>query len=171
MSLISSQRILSITSLALFLLFFGCNTNADTAQSAPDFTLNDLSGNQVSLSEHKGKPVLLDFWATWCPPCRKSIPELVDLQRRYGDQGLVILGISMDDPRQVNNKDLLAFKDYFKINYTILRASQDVVQDYFANGSISIPTMFVIDREGRIVDVHVGFRPGAVEDSIKKIIK
>ncbi len=156
--------------LILFLLFFGCNKKADITREAPEFTLQDLSGKNVSLSEHRGNPVLLDFWATWCPPCRNSIPELVDIQDKYRDKGLVILGISMDDPRQVNNRYLAEFKRYFKMNYPILRASRKVVRDYFGDSDISIPTMFIINREGRIVDVHVGFRPGAVEGSLKKII-
>lgn len=165
------RNIFSIVCLGILLFFHGCDTNADTSPPAPDFQLQDLSGNVVSLSEYRGNPVLLDFWATWCPPCRSSIPELVDLQTKFRDEGLVILGISMDDPQKVNNQYLKAFKEYFKINYTLLRASQKVMEDYFENRNISIPTLFIIDQEGLIVDVLVGFRPGAVEESLKKIIQ
>jgi cytochrome c biogenesis protein CcmG/thiol:disulfide interchange protein DsbE len=166
----SIRTVFTVACLTLFLLFPGCDTKADSSGTAPDFELQNLSGDKVSLKEHRGNPVLLDFWATWCPPCRTAIPELVALQTKYRDQGLIILGISLDDPQHINDRYLEAFKEYFKINYTILRASEKVVEDYFKERELAIPTMFVIDREGRIVDVLVGFRPGAVEGSLKKII-
>ncbi|MBW2609552.1 MAG: TlpA family protein disulfide reductase [Deltaproteobacteria bacterium] len=156
-------------SLMITLLYFGCNGDVKAGQTAPDFILNDLYGNPVSLNQYKGNTVLLDFWATWCPPCRKSIPELVGLQKRYRDQGLVILGISMDNLQQYNNKSLLAFKIKSGINYTILRSNDKVLYDYFGNQRISIPTLFVVDREGKIVDKHVGFMPGAVGKALKKL--
>jgi len=138
--------------------------------TAPDFSLNDINGGTVSLNQHKGKVVLLDFWATWCPPCRVSIPELVALNNKYKNKGLVILGISVDDPQKVNDKLLKAFVRKFKINYTILRINQQVMRDYFAYQQMGIPTMFIINREGKIVDMHVGFRPGVLEEAIKKVI-
>jgi len=164
------SKILPLTVLLLFLLPPGCSKDADALQTAPFFTLKDLSGKTVSLKQYAGNIVLLDFWATWCPPCRMSIPELVSLQNKYGNQGVVILGISLDDPQQFNDNYLSAFKLKFKINYTILRANQKVAQDYFGTGDMVIPTMFVINREGKIVDKHVGFIPGAVEESIKKLL-
>ena len=164
-------RIVSFGGLAILLLFvLTCRGEGDEGKKAPDFSLTDLSGKKVSLSDYRGRAVLLDFWATWCPPCRKSIPELVDLQERYKDRGMVVLGISLDDPRQVNDQYLSAFKEYFRINYTILRADQKTVQEYFGDSNFSIPTMFVIDQEGRIVDTHVGFMPGAAESSLKRLL-
>ena len=124
----------------------------------------------VSLKQYAGDIVLLDFWATWCPPCRQSIPELVSLQKKYSDQGVIILGISLDNPQQITDDYLSAFKRKFEINYPILRADQAVYQDYFGTENVAIPTMFVINRDGKIVDKHVGFVPGAVEESIKKLL-
>jgi peroxiredoxin len=140
------------------------------AQSAPDFTLQDLSGKPVSLRQHKGQVVLLDFWATWCTPCRRSIPELVVLQEKYRDQGLVVLGVSADNPRDTSVNALLAFKERFKINYSILLADRNITRSYFPTGQIPLPTLFVIDREGMIVDSIVGYKPGVVERSLKKLI-
>lgn len=165
------RTVFSLTFLAMFLLFPGCGKDdQDTRRAAPDFNLHDLSGDTVTLTEYRGNPVLLDFWATWCPPCRDSIPELVELQAKYRDRGLVILGVSMDDPLRTDDRDLKTFKEDFNINYPILRASQEVVEDYFDGTNISIPTLFIIDREGLIAEVLVGFRPGAVEQSLQKVI-
>jgi peroxiredoxin len=158
-------------SMILCLLFQGCGQAKEhDKQSAPDFTLQDLSGTEVSLRQHKGQIVFLDFWATWCTPCRRSIPELVDLQEKYRDQGLVVLGISADDPRRTSVNTLLAFKKQFRINYSILRADRHVTTAYFGPGQVPLPTLFVIDREGRVVDSIVGYAPGAAERSLKKLL-
>ncbi len=158
--------------IALTLLFLGtaaCNHSTNNImRTAPDFTLKDLSGKDVSLKDFQGKVVLVDFWATWCPPCRNSIPELVGLQERYRDQGLVIIGISLDDPVKADDRFLIAFKKENRINYPILRGGGifRVVEDYFGDEKLGIPTMYIIDRKGVIVDRHVGFIPGVLEDSL-----
>ncbi len=164
-------RIWVFICLFLFLLLYGCNKEVDALQTAPDFRLKDLNGGTVSLNQHRGQIVLLDFWATWCAPCRLSIPELVEVQKKYGDQGVVILGISMDDPQMFPDHYLLAFKDKYKMNYTILRGDQKVAMEYFGTMNMAIPTLFIINRKGKIVDKHVGYAPGAVERSLKKLLK
>ena len=148
-----------------------CQKKVDAGSPAPEFSLKDLSGGEVSLSRHRGHVVLLDFWATWCAPCRQSIPELVELQERYRRKGLVVLGVSLDDPRQVPDPSLLAFKKKHRVNYPLLRADAGVVADYFKDGNVAIPTLFLIDRGGKIRDRIVGFSPGAVEKSLKGILK
>ena len=158
-----------LTCLLVFLFSWGCGESKG-GDSAPAFSLQEITGETVSLEDYRGQIVLLDFWATWCPPCRKSIPEVIALQDKYKEQGLVVLGISMDDPNKVSDSDLAAFKKHYKINYKILKASAEVVKDYFGKTNISIPTMFFIDREGKIVDKHVGFMPGAIEASLKKML-
>jgi peroxiredoxin len=165
------KKIIYPTFLIALILLFGCSSNADTANLAPDFTLKDLSGNSISLQQYKGKVVLLDFWATWCLPCRYSIPELVEIQDKYRDQGLVILGISVDDPLQVNDRYMLAYKEKYKMNYTILRADDKTTAEYMGRSNFSIPTIFLIDRDGRIVSKGVGYSPGAVERSLRKILQ
>ncbi|MBW1669153.1 MAG: TlpA family protein disulfide reductase [Deltaproteobacteria bacterium] len=150
-------------------LMFGCGKK-NAKNMAPDFSLQDLSGSTVTLSKARGSIVVLDFWATWCPPCLMSIPELVELQEKYRDSGLVVIGISLDDPGRVSDSDLLAFKEKLKINYKVLRANYDVVKNYFGTENMSIPTMFIIDRKGRILEKHVGFRPGLLEESLRKLL-
>ena len=166
-----TYTIWTVTFVTCFLLYFGCRSEVGAGPIAPDFTLSDLSGEMTTLSKHRGSVVLLDFWATWCPPCRMSIPELVKLKKKYEGKGVVILGISLDDPHQFSNEHLRAFKKKFRINYTILRYSKKVVRSYFPMKAYSIPTMFIIDKEGKIRDKLVGFKPGELEKSLKSVLE
>ena len=153
------------------LLIGGCNNGVRAEQLAPDFTLQRISGDPVSLKQFKGNIVLLDFWATWCPPCRKSIPELVELQEKHKDKGLVVLGISVDDPHMVNDNYLRAFMEKFRINYRILRSTNEVEKDYFGAKEFPIPTMFIIGKDGKIIKKMEGFRPGYLDKMLKTLIQ
>lgn len=164
----TGKRILVVVTFVLIIM--GCTSPSGSTEYAPDFSLESLTGDMISLSQFKGQVVLVDFWATWCPPCRQSIPELVKLQEKYRENGLIILGLSLDDPQQANNEYLRAFAKHFKINYPILRANLDVVKAYNGNVQMAIPTLFVVARDGKMVDRHVGFSPGALEKSIKKLL-
>jgi len=136
----------------------------DALVPAPDFTLNDINGNPVTLSDYKGKLVFVNFWATWCPPCRAEIPAFVELIDKYGDQGFAILGISVDKPADVEK--IPSFMKKMKMNYPVLIASGDVVQNY--GGISSIPTTFVINKEGKVLGRIVGSRS---QDMFESIIK
>src|SRR5580765_7390474 len=127
-------------------------TIAHPLSPAPEWELKDLDGKPVKLSDFKGKVVILDFWATWCGPCRMEIPGFVELQQKYGGQGLVVIGVSLDDrgPEAVKS-----FIKQQRVNYSILLANSKVVEDY--GGVEGIPTTFIIDRKGMIVGKHVGF--------------
>ena len=123
------------------------------AQPAPDFTLENLEGTAVSLSDFRGKVVLLDFWATWCPPCRKEIPHLKELHTEYGDDGLVILGIALD----VKGRRVVApFVEEHQLPYPIVLGGQEVSRAY--GGVRNIPTAFLIDRDGLIRRRYVGYQ-------------
>lgn len=159
-----------MTLLTFIFLYIGCQNEVGAGPPAPDFSLKDINGHRVTLGEHLGQVVLVDFWATWCPPCRKSIPELVMLQKEHKKKGLVILGISLDDPMQTSNLSLQAFIKDNHINYPILRSNQKTLKDFFGNTRISIPTMFIIDRQGKIKDKLVGFRPGSLENKLKTLL-
>jgi peroxiredoxin len=156
---------------SLFLLAAGCEKAVEAGPLAPDFSLSDVSGQTVSLEQYRGSVVLLDFWATWCAPCRMTIPLLTKLHEQYKDKGLVILGVSVDDPQLIKDTDLLNYKKMSQIDYPLLRFNQKVVQDYFSSEQMAIPTMFVIDRNGRIRDKIVGFQPETLEKSLAAAVK
>lgn len=120
---------------------------------APDFLLKDVTGNDVKLSEYRGKIVLLEFWATWCPPCKATVPELVAIQDKYRDKGLVVLGVSLDEGQDIPAK-LADFSGEYKVNYRILIGTEAVSRSYNVSG---IPMSFLIDREGRIINSYVGY--------------
>ncbi len=161
----------AVLALTFYLAGNGCKGETESGPVAPSFSLPDIDGKIISLEDFRGSPVLIDFWATWCPPCRMSIPELVRLQEEYREKGLVILGLSMDDPDQAPDSYLRAFKEKYKINYPILRVNRQVILDYFGLETPAIPTMFVVDANGRVVSKIVGFRPRALRDSIRKLIE
>ena len=133
---------------------------------APDFTLKDISGNERTLSDFSGKVVILDFWATWCPPCRAEIPHFIELYDTHKDKGLEIIGVSLDRNAE---RVIGAFAEENRINYTLLVGDNDVADLY--GGIMSIPTTFVIDRNGRIRDRFVGYRDKEVfEEAIKELL-
>jgi len=132
-------------------------TMPSDVKPAPDFDLPDVNGKRVKLSNFKGKVIILDFWATWCPPCRAEIPGFIELYKKYKDKGVEIIGISLDEG---GVKDVLPFMKEFGINYTILIGNYKVTQDY--GGIRGIPTTFVIDKKGNIRAKYVGYRPKEV---------
>jgi len=161
------------------LLAFGCaRTGSEQAKGgipadagsigskAPDFVLTDLSGKQVRLSDFKGKVVILDFWATWCGPCRMEIPHFVRLQSKYRAQGLSIVGLSLDDD---GARSVRPFAEEHDINYTMLLANKEIANLY--GGVVGIPTTFVLDRQGRIVKKFIGVMPPeAFEEAIRPLL-
>jgi cytochrome c biogenesis protein CcmG/thiol:disulfide interchange protein DsbE len=129
------------------------NINVNSAEMAPDFILTSTNGKNIKLSDYRGKVVIVDFWATWCPPCRRGIPDLIDIQKQFKND-LVVIGISLDSDTKA---DVVPFMKKYGINYPIVYGNNDVVMSY---GSINaIPTSFVIDKNGKIVDKHIGLVP------------
>ncbi len=130
--------------------------------AAPAWSAKDLNGAEVKSDQFKGKVVVVDFWATWCPPCRAEIPGYVELMKKYGKDGLVIVGVSMDEggPGVVK-----AFSDKFGVNYPMVMGDDKVLAAF--GGIEALPTTFLIDRNGQIRDRKVGAE--ATEDYEKKI--
>ena len=139
---------------------------ADAKPAKLDFTMKDLAGKPVSLTSYKGKVILLNFWATWCGPCKAEIPGFVELQERYKND-LIVVGYSVDDEAPKAK----AFADEYKINYPILLGEgREDVQD--AYGPIwGIPASFIISRDGKVCKKHLGTAPKAVfEREIKALL-
>ena len=125
--------------------------DAKARKPAPDFTLKDVNGKPVKLSEYKGKVVLLNFWATWCGPCKIEIPWFKEFETTYKNQGFAVLGVAMDDDGWESVKPYVKEKE---VNYRVVVGTEQVSVLY---GDVeSLPTTFVIDREGRIASVHIG---------------
>lgn len=131
----------------------GASAPPRIGDAAPEFSLADLAGKEVSLTGYRGRVVLLEFWATWCPPCRATIPDLVDLQEKYGPKGFTVLAVSLD--RKDRGTDMLsAFAASYHINYPVLVGDERISHAYRVR---SIPVSFLIDREGRILHSAMGF--------------
>ncbi len=120
-------------------------------KAAPAFSLKDSMGRTVTLAEYKGKTVLLNFWATWCGPCKIEIPWLMEFEQKYKDKGFAVLGVSLDEEGWDVVKPYL---ERTKVNYRMLLGDDMVAQLY--GGVDSLPTSFIIDRQGRIAATHVG---------------
>ena len=162
----SSKRVLiySIVTLCLIGLYLVSRRaaqkpkSAASGNSAPDFTVTDINGKKLSLSDYRGKVVLLDFWATWCTPCRAEIPHFVDMQEKLGPQGFQVIGISMDDEA----KPVKEFYQQYRINYPLGVGDDKLAQSF--GGVLGLPVNFLIDREGRIVKKYLGATDVSVFD-------
>ena len=176
----SALRFTAISAAALLLGCFlqGCTSGPGVVKAAslkpekerhnaPDFTLKDADGKAVKLSDYKGKVVLLDFWATWCGPCKIEIPWFMELQRQHKDKGFEVLGVAMDDEGWEAVKPFLA---ELKINYRVMIGNDATAQAY--GGVDALPTTFLIDRGGKIAAVHVGLTSKKdFEDGVKELLQ
>jgi peroxiredoxin len=177
---VSALRVTAAIATALLVGCFleGCETNRSTVKAAsvkpgkdrhvaPDFALKDADGKTVHLSDYKGKVVLLDFWATWCGPCRIEIPWFMDIERKNKDKGFAVLGIAMDENGWEDVKPFLAS---MKVNYRVVIGDDDTTKAY--GGVEDLPTTFLIDRQGKIAAVHVGLDGGRkdYEDGINELL-
>lgn len=148
-----------LLSFVLLVLIAGCGGPAKKEdqminQPAKDFSLSDLENNQVSLANFKNKIIVLNFWATWCSPCKKEIPDLVDLHKKYREKGVVVVGIALDEEGSTVVKP---FIQEYKVNYPILLGNEQISKDY--GGIIGVPTSFILDAKGNVYKKYVGYRP------------
>jgi len=161
---------------AAILGFSACSTNSVRAGStkeeesrkvAPDFSLKDADGRAVRLSEYRGKVVLLDFWATWCGPCKIEIPWFMQLERENKDRGFAVLGVAMDDEGWSAVKPFL--KD-MAVNYRVVMGDDKTADQY--GGIEALPTTFLIDRNGRVAFKHEGLASKKdFQDAIEKLLQ
>ena len=144
-----------------------CDKNPKAANL--NFVLKDSAGNDFNLAAQKGKVILLDFWATWCPPCKVEIPWFVEFQQKYGPQGFAVVGVSVDDPAS----KLKPFGNEYKVNYPLLVGDgrDDIKGPRGYNASWGLPKTVVIGRDGKICKTHVGLsRKEHFEQQIKSLL-
>ena len=132
---------------------------------APPISLTDIGGKKLDLADYKGKVVVLDFWATWCEPCRIEIPGLIEMQDKYANQGFSVIGISIDD----EPGPVVEFYKEFKMNYPVAVGNQRIAEVY--GGIFGLPTTFLIGRDGRIYAKHTGApSPSVIEDEVRQLL-
>jgi len=145
-------RLVLVTAIAIVVLApFRLEAAPRAGQPSPNFKVITTSGQQVSLENYRGYVLVIDFFATWCQPCRESIPHLIEMNRKYGKQGLQVLGMSADEDGERLVKD---FADEHHITYPIALAGESALTDF---GVRSVPVMFIIDKKGRVAEVFRGF--------------
>src|SRR5262245_28515817 len=139
----------------------------DSGERMPEIGIKDLSGNAVSLASLKGKVVIVDFWATWCGPCKESMPVLEKLHKKYGSQGLVVVGVSVDEEAA----NVGPFIKKMKVSFPIVHDASHKVADRFKPPKM--PSSYVIDRKGIVRHVHEGFHAkdsAAFESQVKALL-
>ena len=135
------------------------NSSVENVRPAPQFSLANLDGKNVSLKDFADKVMVVDFWATWCGPCREEIPHLNKLYENYRGKGVVVVGISMDaeGPEVVKQ-----FAKELRMEYPVVMGNENVQQDF--GGIVGLPTTFIIDRKGNIVKKYTGYQPAIMQD-------
>lgn len=140
--------------------------DASSRKPAPDFELKDMNGKTIRLSAYRGQVVLLNFWATWCGPCKIEIPWFIEFQRTYKDRGFTVIGVSVDEDGWEAVRPFLASR---KVNYPVVVSTLEVEQKF--GGVEALPISFLIDREGRIASTHVGLvTKKTYEDEIRRLL-
>lgn len=148
-----------LIALIAFILIVGATTFAAKEKPAPDFALTDLTGNEITLENLTGKVIFLNFWATWCGPCRHEIPDFIEFYEKYKEQGVEIIGVSVDK----NSKKVKEFMNKHEINYPVAMATSEIMGDY--KPGRYIPTTIIINPKGNIVEKKVGIMDKATLES------
>ena len=161
------KRILSIAVVFTVFLFTACTAQQEKREKAPNFSLQTQNGKVIELSKLKGKVVLVNFWATWCPPCRAEIPDFIEVYNTYKTKGFEIVGIALDEDGW---SKVAPYIEKAKMNYPVVLGTAKVVQQY--GGIEAIPTTFIVDRKGYIMASQVGLvSKELLEQKLKSLLK
>ena len=173
--LVAARALIGVLAVAL-VLGSGCGKGGsggkagaragEVGSTAPEFALPDLDGRVIQSADYRGKVVILDFWATWCPPCRKEIPHFVALQSKYRGKGVEVVGLSLD---KGGAQEVRPFAEENNVNYTMLIANQETTEAF--GGITGIPTTFILDKEGKIAKRFLGYTdPAIFEETIQHLL-
>jgi peroxiredoxin len=143
---------------------------ATKRNQAPDFQVKDANGQTFRLSDYKGKVVLLNFWATWCGPCKREIPWFTEFERTYKDRGFAVVGVALDDDGW---EAVRPFLTAHQMNYRVAVGNMEIERLYSGGAGIeSVPTTFLIDREGKIARTHVGLvNKGNYQNELEELLR
>ncbi len=156
--MLNRLTVIVVLIVSLGLVFNACSSSESSGTTgkldkAPGFALEGMDGKTVDFKKYEGKLVLVDFWATWCPPCRRSIPHLAQLHSKYSQRGFEVVGISLDN---TGRESVATFARDYSIPYTILMGTQDVATQW--NIGTGIPVAILVNREGAVVEKIVGYK-------------
>ena len=148
------------------------------AKTAPtlvpaDFDIRTVDGRTIKLSDYRGKVLVIDFWATWCPPCRQETPQLARLARENRDRGLEVIGMHIDDRGRSSPEDIRKFIDSYGIAYTVGMATDDMFVAYLGAGDDTIPQTLVFGRDGRLIKHLIGYSPShgkALDEAVNQAL-
>ena len=132
-------------------------SSAAAKDAPPDFEVPIIDGGTIKLSAYRGKVVVVDFWATWCPPCREEVPQLVRLAEQNRARGIEVIGLHIDDQGRSTPADIRKFIDQYDVNYTVGMATNEMFTSYLGTVEDTIPQTLVFDRNGRAVAHFVGY--------------
>jgi thiol-disulfide isomerase/thioredoxin len=151
----------------------GTPVSAGGVSAPADFELPTMDGGTIKLSDYRGKVVVIDFWATWCPPCRQEVPQLVRLARENNSRGVEVIGLHIDDRGRSTPEAIRKFIDGFGINYTIALANDDMFVSYLGRDDDTIPQTLVFDRKGRLVKHLIGYSEShgkALDEAVNRAV-
>ncbi len=161
----NTKKLIIAAWISIFSLLFAGNAAANKiSHPAPDFTLKSRSGENIKLSEQRGQVVMINFWASWCGPCRQEMPLLEKLYQRYEPMGFTLLGVNVEE----NSDDALRWLKNLDISFPILLDTQNKTSELYS--VMAMPTTLLIDRDGNIRFLHQGYVPG-VEDEYEQQIR
>ena len=162
----SSIRLVAGLAIAVFITFGVFQPTYAELETAPKVKMKDIDGNSFKLSDYKGKAVIVNFWAVWCPPCKKEIPSLVDLYTRYGEKGLMVFGIALDSGQ---DDDIRKKAEEYGVNYPVINGDYYLRKEF--GGIRVVPTTLVINQEGKIYKNYLGYKEKEIiEEDLRALL-
>lgn len=151
----------------------GTTVSSPSTRVLSDFSIRTVDGRTIKLSDYRGKVLVMDFWATWCPPCRQETPQLARIARENRNRGLEVVGLHIDDRGRSSSEDIRKFIDHYGISYTVGMATDDMFTDYLGTDDDTIPQTLVFGRDGKLIKHLVGYTEShgkALDEAVNKAL-